>query len=244
MRGGVSLILALSTCLSFVAALPQPALVVRAPAAVDAHTKPKYSVVPLEPGEGQPGGGNGGGGGGSNEGGGGGGDGTVTVIETVTEISKASTVTRTVPTTVEIIDITADVTKTVLVTPTRHATTTTLSTMTTMTTTTTTTSPPPPPHNFDIIHHFQGDYHLKANYYHKCDELCDDGGHNHFTCTKHLKYNSISFDYDKQLSTHHLVDASNYRHAYVHVFVLVDHNVSADYCFHLVNHLLVFHEHL
>lgn len=69
MLGGVSLILALSTCLSFVAALPQPGLVVRVPAAVDARAKPKYSVVPLEPGEGQPGAGNGGGGGGGGGGG-------------------------------------------------------------------------------------------------------------------------------------------------------------------------------
>ncbi|KAK1249166.1 hypothetical protein MKX07_002682 [Trichoderma sp. CBMAI-0711] len=125
MRSGVSLTLALSACLSLAAALPQPALVLRA-AAVDDHHKPKYSVVPLEPGPDQPGGGGGGGGdGGGNNGGGGGGgggsgggDGTVTVIETlvktrtpattVTEIVKGSTVTRTVPTTVSIIDITAD----------------------------------------------------------------------------------------------------------------------------------------
>ncbi|PTB76123.1 hypothetical protein M440DRAFT_1422257 [Trichoderma longibrachiatum ATCC 18648] len=121
MRSGVSLTLALSACLSVATALPQPALVLRA-AAVDDHHKPKYSVVPLEPGPDQPGGGGGGGdGGGNNEGGGGGsggGDGTVTVVETlvktrtpattVTEIVKGSTVTRTVPTTVSIVDITAD----------------------------------------------------------------------------------------------------------------------------------------
>ncbi|UKZ79588.1 hypothetical protein TrVFT333_007346 [Trichoderma virens FT-333] len=58
MRGGVSLILALSTCLSITTALPQPALVLRG-SPVNDHKKPKYSVVPLEPGEGEPGGGNG-----------------------------------------------------------------------------------------------------------------------------------------------------------------------------------------
>ncbi|EGR51218.1 uncharacterized protein TRIREDRAFT_120453 [Trichoderma reesei QM6a] len=120
MRSGVSLTLALSACLSILAAaLPQPALVLRA-AAVDDHHKPKYSVVPLEPGPDQPGGGGGGnnGGGGGGGGGSGGGDGTVTVIETlvktktpattVTEVVKGSTVTRTVPTTVSIVNITAD----------------------------------------------------------------------------------------------------------------------------------------
>ncbi|PTB54146.1 hypothetical protein M431DRAFT_50433, partial [Trichoderma harzianum CBS 226.95] len=111
MRGDLSLILALSTCLSITAALPQRALVLRG-SPVNDHKKPKYSVVPLEPGEGDP---PGGGGGGNN--GGGGGGGTVTVIETVvetktpaktvTETAKASTVTRTVPTTVSIVDITA-----------------------------------------------------------------------------------------------------------------------------------------
>ncbi|KAH0491315.1 hypothetical protein TgHK011_002752 [Trichoderma gracile] len=122
MRSGVSLTLALSACLSIAAALPQPALILRV-AAVDDHHKPKYSVVPLEPGPDQPGGGgdgggNNGGGGGGGGGGSGGGDGTVTVIETlvktktpattVTEIVEGSTVTRTVPTTVSIVDITAD----------------------------------------------------------------------------------------------------------------------------------------
>ncbi|KAF9769415.1 hypothetical protein IL306_013174 [Fusarium sp. DS 682] len=127
MRGFIPLLLALSASYTTITALPQPRIVHR-----DATAKPKYSVVPLEPGDDDPasgdlGGGNGdGNGGGSSNGSGGGssdndGDGLVTVIRTVTrkpvtkivtQIEKPSTVTapgktvtKAVPTTVSVINV-------------------------------------------------------------------------------------------------------------------------------------------
>ncbi|KAG5772673.1 hypothetical protein H9Q72_001271 [Fusarium xylarioides] len=106
MRGFIPLLLALSASYTTVIALPQPRIVHR-----DATAKPKYSVVPLEPGDDDPasgdlGGGNGdgngngnGNGGGSNGTGGGSsdndGDGVVTVIRTVTRKPVTKIVTQT-----------------------------------------------------------------------------------------------------------------------------------------------------
>ncbi|KAF5541796.1 hypothetical protein FNAPI_10128 [Fusarium napiforme] len=128
MRGFIPLLLALSASYTTVIALPQPRIVPR-----DATAKPKYSVVPLEPGDDDPasgdlGGGNGdgNGNGGSSNGSGGGssgndGDGVVTVIRTVTRkpvtkivtqtekpsivTAPGKTVTKAVPTTVSVINM-------------------------------------------------------------------------------------------------------------------------------------------
>ncbi|RBQ65207.1 hypothetical protein FVER14953_01111 [Fusarium verticillioides] len=128
MRGFIPLLLALSASYTTVIALPQPRFVPR-----DATAKPKYSVVPLEPGDDDPasgdlGGGNGdgNGNGGSSNGSGGGssgndGDGVVTVIRTVTRkpvtkivtqtekpsivTAPGKTVTKAVPTTVSVINM-------------------------------------------------------------------------------------------------------------------------------------------
>ncbi|KAF4456823.1 hypothetical protein F53441_1120 [Fusarium austroafricanum] len=123
MRGFIPLLLALSASYTTVTALPQPRIVHRQAAA-----KPKYSVVPLEPGDDDPasddGGGNGNGGSGKGSGGDNGdkdGDGIVTVIRTVTRkpITKivtqtekpsiitapGKTVTKAVPTTVSVINL-------------------------------------------------------------------------------------------------------------------------------------------
>lgn len=130
MRGFIPLLLALSASYTTVFALPQPRIVHR-----DATAKPKYSVVPLEPGDDDPasgdlGGGNGdgkgNGNGGSSNGSGGGssdnnGDGVVTVIRTVTRkpvtkivtqtekpsivTAPGKTVTKAVPTTVSVINM-------------------------------------------------------------------------------------------------------------------------------------------
>ncbi|KAH7270082.1 uncharacterized protein BKA55DRAFT_496432 [Fusarium redolens] len=128
MRGFIPLLLALSTSYTTVTALPQPRIVHR-----DATAKPKYSVVPLEPGDDDPasgdlggGNGNGNGNGGSSNGSGGGssdndGDGVVTVIRTVTRkpvtkivtqtekpsiiTAPGKTVTKAVPTTVSVVNM-------------------------------------------------------------------------------------------------------------------------------------------
>ncbi|KAF5688469.1 hypothetical protein FDENT_4835 [Fusarium denticulatum] len=130
MRGFIPLLLALSASYTTVIALPQPRIVHR-----DATAKPKYSVVPLEPGDDDPasgdlgggnGDGNGNGNGGSSNGSGGGssgndGDGVVTVIRTVTRkpvtkivtqtekpsivTAPGKTVTKAVPTTVSVINM-------------------------------------------------------------------------------------------------------------------------------------------
>ncbi|KAF4951234.1 hypothetical protein FGADI_7639 [Fusarium gaditjirri] len=126
MRGFIPLLLALSASYTTITALPQPRIVRR-----DATAKPKYSVVPLEPGDDDPasgdfGGGNGDGNGGSSNGSGGGnggndGDGVVTVIRTVTRkpvtkivtqtekpsivTAPGKTVTKAVPTTVSVINM-------------------------------------------------------------------------------------------------------------------------------------------
>ncbi|KAF5681942.1 hypothetical protein FCIRC_5243 [Fusarium circinatum] len=128
MRGFIPLLLALSASYTTVIALPQPRIVHR-----DTTAKPKYSVVPLEPGDDDPasgdlGGGNGdgNGNGGSSTGSGGSssdndGDGVVTVIRTVTQkpvtkvvtqtekpsivTAPGKTVTKAVPTTVSIINM-------------------------------------------------------------------------------------------------------------------------------------------
>ncbi|KAF4445098.1 hypothetical protein FACUT_178 [Fusarium acutatum] len=128
MRGFIPLLLALSVSYTTVIALPQPRIVHR-----DATAKPKYSVVPLEPGDDDPasgdlGGGNGdgNGNGGSSNGSGGGssdndGDGVVTVIRTVTRnpvtkivtqterpsiiTAPGKTVTKAVPTTISVINM-------------------------------------------------------------------------------------------------------------------------------------------
>ncbi|KAH7181269.1 hypothetical protein DER46DRAFT_38175 [Fusarium sp. MPI-SDFR-AT-0072] len=128
MRGFIPLLLALSASYTTITALPQPRIVHR-----DATAKPKYSVVPLEPGDDDPasgdlGGGNGdgNGNGGSSNGSGGGssdndGDSVVTVIRTVTRkpvtkivtqtekpsivTAPGKTVTKAVPTTVSVINM-------------------------------------------------------------------------------------------------------------------------------------------
>ncbi|KAM4059744.1 hypothetical protein HRG_002628 [Hirsutella rhossiliensis] len=51
MRRFLSVLAALSACISAAAALPHPSVLPRA----DGHGKPRYSVVPLEPGDGAPG---------------------------------------------------------------------------------------------------------------------------------------------------------------------------------------------
>ncbi|KAM5355962.1 hypothetical protein ACJ41O_002608 [Fusarium nematophilum] len=139
MRGFIPLLLALSASYTTVAALPQPRVVVREPA-----DKPKYSVVPLEPGddEGSDPGDSGSGDDESDDKGKGDdhgdddGDGVVTVIETVvktrepvthvvtktgkpdTVTAPAKTVTKAIPTTVSVIDLEeGQVTRTITVVP-------------------------------------------------------------------------------------------------------------------------------
>ncbi|KAJ4130979.1 hypothetical protein NW768_006518 [Fusarium equiseti] len=131
MRGSLTLLLALSASYTTVTALPRPRIQPR-----DDAGKPKYSVVPLEPGEDDPAS-DGGSGGGNGNGGSenGGGDGVVTVIRTVVQTPKpvtqvitrtgspsiitapGKTVTKAVPTTVAVINISDDpvVTQTVTV---------------------------------------------------------------------------------------------------------------------------------
>ncbi|KAJ4272000.1 hypothetical protein NW762_000710 [Fusarium torreyae] len=119
MRGYIPLLLALSASYTTITALPQLIIVRR-----DAAAKPKYSVVPLEPGDDDPasddlGSGDGNGSSSSDEDG----DGIVTVIQTVVKSRKpvtqvvtqteepstvtapGKTVTKAVPTTVSIIDM-------------------------------------------------------------------------------------------------------------------------------------------
>ncbi|CAG7557058.1 unnamed protein product [Fusarium equiseti] len=133
MRGSLTLLLALSASYT-VTALPKPRIQPR-----DDAGKPKYSVVPLEPGEDDPaqggtGSGDGNGSSGSGDGDGDG-DGVVTVIRTVVQTPKpvtqvvtrtgnpsivtapGKTVTKAVPTTVAIINVSDDpvVTQTVTV---------------------------------------------------------------------------------------------------------------------------------
>ncbi|KAF4962655.1 hypothetical protein FSARC_9216 [Fusarium sarcochroum] len=141
MRGYIPLLLALSASYTTITALPQPRIVRR-----EAAAKPKYSVVPLEPGDDDPasgglgnGDGNGSSGGGKGKGDGSSdedGDGIVTVIQTVVKSRKpvtqvvtkteepstvtapGKTVTKAVPTTVSIIDMDeGPVTQTVTVVP-------------------------------------------------------------------------------------------------------------------------------
>ncbi|KAF5616699.1 hypothetical protein F52700_12994 [Fusarium sp. NRRL 52700] len=124
MRGFIPLLLALSASYTTVIALPQPRIVHR-----DATAKPKYSVVPLEPGDDDPASGDLGGGNGEGNGNGGSsggssdndGDGVVTVIRTVTRkpvtkivtqtqkpsivTAPGKTVTKAVPTTVSVINM-------------------------------------------------------------------------------------------------------------------------------------------
>lgn len=135
MRRSVSLLLALPVYFSAAAVLPRVGPVPRVAAADDAE-RPKYSVVPLEPGDDgddQPGGGDGGDG---DNGGDDDGDDVVTVIETLVKtrdpVTKSITHTRTVseepdtvtkavpvPTTIiSIIDMDGEETTTVFVTPT------------------------------------------------------------------------------------------------------------------------------
>ncbi|KAF4340059.1 hypothetical protein FBEOM_6027 [Fusarium beomiforme] len=130
MRGFIPLLLALSASYTTITALPQPRIVRR-----DAAAKPKYSVVPLEPGDDDPASGDLGGGNGDGNGGGRSsdinGDGVVTVIRTVTQkpITKivtqtekprivtapGKTITKAVPTTVSVINVDDDpVTETVI----------------------------------------------------------------------------------------------------------------------------------
>ncbi|KAL6818621.1 hypothetical protein GGI42DRAFT_347853 [Trichoderma sp. SZMC 28013] len=183
MRGDLSLILALSTCLSITAALPQPALVLRG-SPVNDHKKPKYSVVPLEPGEGDPPGGGGGNNGGGGGGGGGDGGGTVTVIETVvetktpaktvTETAKASTITRTVPTTVSIVDITAD---NLYIDDSHHST------------------------NRDE-QDLEDNFYLEGYHFQGC----------YYIIPKHPENNIVDFGATKQLSSSHFLGVSNDEH--------------------------------
>ena len=132
MRGSLTLLLALSASYTTVTALPKPRIQPR-----DDAGKPKYSVVPLEPGDDDPasggtGSGDGNGGSGSEDGDG---DGIVTIIRTVVQTPKpvtqvitrtgnpsivtapGKTVTKAVPTTVAVINISDDpaVTQTVTV---------------------------------------------------------------------------------------------------------------------------------
>lgn len=132
MRGSLALLLALSASYTTVTALPKPRIQPR-----DDAGKPKYSVVPLEPGDDDPasggtGSGDGNGSSGSEDGDG---DGVVTVIRTVVQTPKpvtqvitrtgnpsivtapGKTVTKAVPTTVAVINISDDpaVTQTVTV---------------------------------------------------------------------------------------------------------------------------------
>ncbi|RGP64038.1 hypothetical protein FSPOR_8204 [Fusarium sporotrichioides] len=124
MRGYIPLLLALSASCTTVAALPKPRMQLR-----DDASKPKYSVVPLEPGDddaSSDGSGSGDGNGSSGSGSGGGdqnGDDVVTVIQTVVQTRKpvtqvitqtgkpsivtvpGKTVTKAVPTTVSIINL-------------------------------------------------------------------------------------------------------------------------------------------
>ncbi|KAH7005577.1 hypothetical protein EDB82DRAFT_521555 [Fusarium venenatum] len=122
MRGYIPLLLALSASCTTVAALPKPRMQLR-----DSASKPKYSVVPLEPGNDDPssdgtGGEDGNGGSGSGGEDENGGD-VVTVIQTVVQTRKpvtqvitqtgkpsiitvpGKTITRAVPTTVSIINL-------------------------------------------------------------------------------------------------------------------------------------------
>ncbi|KAH7329064.1 hypothetical protein B0I35DRAFT_473705 [Stachybotrys elegans] len=119
------------------AALPRQEVNIRGASTRDAD-RPKYSVVPLEPGPqpGQGGGSQEGNDGGEGNGDVGGDDGVVTVTQTVVHTPEPSThyitrtqgtqtVTRPVPTTVHIIDIGEDIeTKTVTVVPTPSSTST------------------------------------------------------------------------------------------------------------------------
>ncbi|KAH7197324.1 uncharacterized protein B0J16DRAFT_327935 [Fusarium flagelliforme] len=132
MRGSITLLLALSASYTTVTALPKPRVQPR-----DDAGKPKYSVVPLEPGDDDPasGGTGSGDGNGSSGSGDGDGDGVVTVIRTVVQTPKpvtqvitrtgnpsivtapGKTVTKAVPTTVAVINVSDDpvVTQTVTV---------------------------------------------------------------------------------------------------------------------------------
>ena len=132
MRGSLTLLLALSASYTTVTALPKPRIQPR-----DDASKPKYSVVPLEPGDDDPASGGTGSGDGNGSSGGedGDGDGVVTVIRTVVQTPKpvtqvitrtgdpsivtapGKTVTKAVPTTVAVINISDDpaVTQTVTV---------------------------------------------------------------------------------------------------------------------------------
>ncbi|POR31781.1 Uncharacterized protein TPAR_08012 [Tolypocladium paradoxum] len=121
MRGSVPLVAALSAYLSAAVALPQWGLLPRA--ASSDNQKPNYSVVPLEPGDDQPGNGGRGGGYGATD--------VAVVTQTITKTAEPSIITKTAepktitktaePNTItkfiSVIDISGDGATTIAVTP-------------------------------------------------------------------------------------------------------------------------------